>query len=255
MTTQKTHNQTSSDAMASARRHEGTSIQILPPSRDTLAGADAIAEAQLTLANAQQNLLALVQGAARSAPGAPFAFPASIPGWPQAAFAAAPWQAASSSAPSEIVPIAQALQQVQAGQAVLHAALGMGSQSSWPAAAWPLRASAASAYASPAPLSYEILDQGREFVCLIELPGIRAENVDLTCVGQSLALKAVREVDSDNLAVVYAGRGSPTIRRTLVLPAPIEATGATSNLRDGILTVHLPKTHQTDGPSRINVQS
>ncbi|MEA3136597.1 MAG: hypothetical protein QOC71_878 [Thermoplasmata archaeon] len=100
----------------------------------------------------------------------------------------------------------------------------------------------------------DIVDEGSEFVCQVELPGVKMENVDLACFERGLLVTAQAEPDIDVGALVQSERGITTsYRRAINLPAPVQPSGAKATLRDGILTVNLPKANPTESARRIPV--
>jgi len=102
----------------------------------------------------------------------------------------------------------------------------------------------------------DIVDEGSELVCQVELPGCKPENVDVACHGRGLLVTAQSEPDIDLGALVQAERGlQATYRRSILLPAEVQPSGAKARLRDGVLTINLPKVEATEGTRRIPVES
>lgn len=102
----------------------------------------------------------------------------------------------------------------------------------------------------------DIVDEGAELVCQVELPGVKPENVEVSCFGRGLLVTATSEPEIDLGALVQAERGiESTYRRAINLPVPVQPSGAKATLRDGILTVNLPKANPTEAPRRIPVTS
>ena len=100
----------------------------------------------------------------------------------------------------------------------------------------------------------DIADEGKSFVCHLDLPGLRADQVELLCLEQAVIVSAYRESDGEALSLVQSERGVASLQRTIVLPAPIQPGSAKAALSNGILTVTLPKVNPTEGPRRIKVQ-
>jgi HSP20 family molecular chaperone IbpA len=115
---------------------------------------------------------------------------------------------------------------------------------------------------APAPVAWpsarlpatDIVDEGAELVCQVELPGVKPENVEVSCFGRGLLVSARAEPEIDLGALVQSERGiESTYRRAINLPVPVQPSGAKATLRDGILTVNLPKANPTEAPRRIPV--
>lgn len=99
----------------------------------------------------------------------------------------------------------------------------------------------------------DIVDEGSEYVVQLELPGVKRENVDVSCFERALLVTAHAEPDIDVGALVLSERSSASFRRAITLPSEIQTGEAKAALRDGILTINLPKAKPTAGPKRIPV--
>jgi HSP20 family protein len=77
----------------------------------------------------------------------------------------------------------------------------------------------------------------------IDLPGVRAEDLDLTLDGEALTVKGSRALDRpEGFRVQMTERGPFEFTRTVTLPAPVDAEQIAATLTDGVLTVTLRKT-------------
>jgi len=77
-----------------------------------------------------------------------------------------------------------------------------------------------------------------------ELPGFRNEDVDISVVGNELTIKGARpEANWDEGKPTFhrRERGVGTFTRVLRLPVEINAEKIEAELRDGVLTIRLPK--------------
>jgi len=116
-----------------------------------------------------------------------------------------------------------------------------------------------SAYATPAWIqsrtpACDIADEGKAFVCHVDLPGLRADQVELLCLEQAVIVSGFREAEGETVSLVQSERGVATQQRTIVLPAPIQPGNTKAALSNGILTITLPKVTPTEGPRRVKVQ-
>ena len=100
----------------------------------------------------------------------------------------------------------------------------------------------------------DISDEGKNFVCQLDLPGLQSDQIEILCFDQVVVVNAYREADGDTATLVQSERGSATQQRTITLPAEIQPSAVRATLADGILTIVLPKLVATDGPRRIKVQ-
>ncbi len=84
--------------------------------------------------------------------------------------------------------------------------------------------------------------------------GIQPEKLDVSIVGDKLTVKGETVPDNDvpETAYVRHERKFGPFSRTLTLPRPVKADQATASLKDGMLTITLPKIEEA-GPKVINV--
>ena len=95
-----------------------------------------------------------------------------------------------------------------------------------------------------------------EIVITAALPGLKAEDVDITITGQTLTIrgefKADDEVKRDQY--LYRERRFGTFSRQLQLPVRVQGDAATATFEDGILTLRVPKAEEVK-PRQIHVKA
>jgi HSP20 family protein len=210
-------------------RRRGAPVRIADPR--SVAGPEAVQLARLELARAEQSLYNLtghVPGLPTALPNlhGPLAFPGALASpWPSASWAQNAWA---------IPPTAAYSPTSLAGFAGL-----------------PRLPYAEATHLPPC----DIADEGNEFVAQVELPGVHADQVEVLAFGRTLIVQATPDTEVDVAALVQRERGSGTsVQRAVLLPAEIQPSGARARLRDGILTVTLPKVVPTEAPRRVEVQ-
>jgi HSP20 family protein len=89
----------------------------------------------------------------------------------------------------------------------------------------------------------------------LEVPGVKPEEVEISVVGGELSLKIDRP-EVQEQGVTYHRRERPvgTFTRVLRLPTDVDADRVEAELRDGVLTVRLPKAESAK-PRKIKVAS
>lgn len=87
----------------------------------------------------------------------------------------------------------------------------------------------------------------------MELPGIKSDQLDIAVAGDELTVK-VNCPEADAKGVAYHRRERPvgSFGRTLRLPVEIDADRVEADLRDGVLTITLPKAESAK-PRKIKV--
>lgn len=85
-------------------------------------------------------------------------------------------------------------------------------------------------------------DRGDAWVLEAELPGVSAEDLELTLTGPVLQLRARRQVQvPEGFTAHRRERRSFEVARSITLPSRVDGEGVTAQARDGIVTVVLPK--------------
>jgi len=100
-----------------------------------------------------------------------------------------------------------------------------------------------------------ILEGDKDYRIVMDLPGVRNEDLDISVEDTTLTVKAERNLEAPE---GYASRrseltGKISWRRSFDLGAAIDAEKIGAKLEQGILTVTLPKSEKTM-PRRIAVQ-
>jgi HSP20 family protein len=87
----------------------------------------------------------------------------------------------------------------------------------------------------------------------LEVPGVRSDQVDISVVGGELALKIQRpEVKQEGVTYHRRERPVGSFTRVLRLPTEVEPDRVEAELRDGVLTISLPKAERAK-PRKIEV--
>jgi HSP20 family protein len=105
--------------------------------------------------------------------------------------------------------------------------------------------------------SADISETDQEFVIRAELPAVKKEDVQVTVEDGTIAIKGERKqqnVDNkEKYHRVETFYGS--FERTFSLPENVDASSIRCESKDGMLTVHIPKTETRKmGPKQIKVQ-
>jgi len=98
-------------------------------------------------------------------------------------------------------------------------------------------------------------EQGDALVAELEVPGVTSEQLDISVIGGELSLE-IHRPDPPGDGVTYHRRERPTgsFARVLRLPADVDANRVQAELKDGIVTITLPKAEEAK-PCRIKVAS
>lgn len=98
-----------------------------------------------------------------------------------------------------------------------------------------------------------VWEQADELFVEAELPGLKADNIDIAVEGDVLTIKGERgEAAHEGAAWHRRERGVGAFSRVLRLPVPVDAGRVQASFRDGVLLVTLPKSEAAK-PRKIQV--
>jgi len=102
----------------------------------------------------------------------------------------------------------------------------------------------------------DMLDAGPDLIIRANMPGVKADNIAITLIGQTLTLKGevAAEPQWDGATYLRRERRATKYTRSLVLPMEVQADQAAARFNDGVLTLTLPKSGSVR-PRAIKVTS
>lgn len=96
----------------------------------------------------------------------------------------------------------------------------------------------------------DVLESPSEIVCVLEIPGVKVDKIEVEVVDQQLSVNAATYSDlierDPGLKYSYRERTEGSVYRLIPLPSKVDAATAVANYREGLLTVRMPKTAPTD---------
>src|SRR4051794_6299325 len=110
-----------------------------------------------------------------------------------------------------------------------------------------------SAFSGDVPTA-EVAEKDNEFVVTVELPGIDQKNVDVNITGNLLTIKGEKreEKEEERKEKHYhlSERRYGSFSRSFTLPETVAQDKITAAMKDGVLTLTLPKTEAATKPAR-----
>jgi len=100
----------------------------------------------------------------------------------------------------------------------------------------------------------DLYESGDHLVAVVELPGMRKEDIDISLHDGALTISGERKSESNKNGETaqrterYVG----TFRRSIALPTRVDASKVSATYQDGILRVTLPKAEEAK-PKQIQV--
>lgn len=89
----------------------------------------------------------------------------------------------------------------------------------------------------------DLLEDEENFFVLLELPGVPEEKVEVSSSEYRLHVRGVRQPPEAHIGAChhYIEGHYGHFERVIIIPAPIDPVRMTSNVKDGVMTVTLPK--------------
>jgi HSP20 family protein len=103
--------------------------------------------------------------------------------------------------------------------------------------------------------SVDISETADGIVLQADMPGVAKEGLNLRIDGPNLVVEGtIGIVPQQKMSALYADVRSTLYRRNFVLGSELESGGIDANLKDGVLTVRIPKRPE-HRPRRIEIRS
>lgn len=93
----------------------------------------------------------------------------------------------------------------------------------------------------------DIADGENEIVVRAEVPGCKAEDIDISVYGNTLTLSGEKKAEEEKKEKGYyhLERSYGSFRRDIALPDEVDPNKVEASCKDGVLTVTLPKSEKT----------
>jgi HSP20 family protein len=113
----------------------------------------------------------------------------------------------------------------------------------------------APSFASPSVPGVTFADTGEALTLRAELPGLSEKDVDISVTANVLTVKAARQVEGpEGYTAHRRERQSFSFTRSYELPARIDPEKVQASLKQGVLTLTLPKAAEAQ-PKRVTVSA
>ena len=101
----------------------------------------------------------------------------------------------------------------------------------------------------------DVYEDDAGITLLADLPGVPRDQLELKVEGDALTIEGrVRALAPEGLEAVYAEVRVPRYRRTFTLSRELDSARIDASLKDGVLTLRIPKQAHAQ-PRRIEVQA
>jgi HSP20 family protein len=101
----------------------------------------------------------------------------------------------------------------------------------------------------------DVFEDPSGITLLADLPGVPKDRLEIKVEGDTLWIEGtVEPLTPEGLEAVYAEVRVPRFRRRFTLSRELDAAKVNANLKDGVLTLRIPKQEHAQ-PRRISVQA
>jgi HSP20 family protein len=100
--------------------------------------------------------------------------------------------------------------------------------------------------------SVEVTEDDKEFKIAAELPGLEAEDIEVSITGDTLVLTGEKKRETEKKEKNYhiSERAYGSFQRAFALPEGVDRDKIAANLAKGVLTITLPKTAEAQKPTK-----
>ncbi len=103
--------------------------------------------------------------------------------------------------------------------------------------------------------SADLRDTKDAFTLTVEVPGLTEKDVNISVTGDSLTISGERkDTPPEGYAVHRQERGRLKFARSFALPTRVDVEKVSATVKQGVLSVHLPK-HPESQPKSITVKA
>ncbi len=101
-----------------------------------------------------------------------------------------------------------------------------------------------------------LTEEGNSLYVRAELPGVNPESLDISVVDGKLMIRGDRKIEEEDPKTSYHRREREAgfFRRTIGLPIKVDSGKVSANLKNGVLTITLPKSQEAI-PRKITVKT
>ena len=100
--------------------------------------------------------------------------------------------------------------------------------------------------------SVDILERDGALVLVLDLPGVKRDDIELTVDRDSLTVSGARPPDDAGVGIRFE-RPLGRFRRSFRIRVPVDPSRAQATYRDGVLRITLPQA-PASGPARVRVR-
>lgn len=104
-------------------------------------------------------------------------------------------------------------------------------------------------------MAVDVVERDEEFVATVDLPGFERDEVDVRVTDHTLTIDADHEesIEEEEESYLRRERRHESLHRSIRLPAEVDSEGVTARMKNGVLTITLPKL-ETEEAKEIEIE-
>ena len=101
-----------------------------------------------------------------------------------------------------------------------------------------------------------LTEEGNHLYVWAELPGVKPESLDISVIEGKLMIRGERKIEEEDQKTNYHRREREAgfFRRTIALPVRVDSGKVSASMKNGVLTITLPKSEEAI-PRKITVKT
>ena len=101
-----------------------------------------------------------------------------------------------------------------------------------------------------------LTEEGNHLYVRAELPGVKPESLDISVIEGKLMIRGERKIEEEDQKTNYHRREREAgfFRRTIALPVRVDSGKVSASMKNGVLTITLPKSEEAM-PRKITVKT
>jgi HSP20 family protein len=101
-----------------------------------------------------------------------------------------------------------------------------------------------------------LTEEGNNLYVRAELPGLNPESLDISVIEGKLMIRGERKIEEEDQRTSYHRREREAgfFRRTIALPIKVDSRKVSASMKNGVLTITLPKSEEAI-PRKITVKT
>lgn len=94
------------------------------------------------------------------------------------------------------------------------------------------------------PMAIDLIERDEEFVTTVDLPGFERDDVEIEVTDHTLRIEAEHEesLEEESGQFLRRERSHETVHRSIQLPDDVDKEDVKARMKNGVLTITLPKT-------------